>query len=139
MQNPSKSGTSNNGNTSLMKFNSPESRKSDFSKALSNLFEKYKETTTVIRQNNQVIANNASAVDRLKKAINNGFRYLFDMFQSFHQESTGNQKTIIEQNSEIIELLKEGKEDIDYLLVQHNKTQALIICDGGSLKELEEE
>ena len=61
------------------------------------------------------------------------------MFQSFHQESTGNQKTIIEQNSEIIELLKEGKEDIDYLLVQHNKTQALIICDGGSLREPEEE
>ena len=139
MSYPSNSGTSNNGSTSLMKFNFPESRKSDFSKALSNLFEKYKETTTVIRQNNQVIANNASAVDRLKKAINKGFRYLFDMFQSFHQESTGNQKTIIEQNSEIIELLKEGKEDIDYLLVQHNKTQALIICDGGSLKEPEEE
>ena len=139
MLNPSNSGTSNNGNTSLMKFNSTESRKSDFSKALSNLFEKYKETTTVIRQNNQVIANNASAVDRLKKAINKGFRYLFDMFQSFHQESTGNQKTIIEQNSEIIELLKKGKEDIDYLFVQHNKTQALIICDGGSLKEPEEE
>ena len=73
MLNPSNSGTSNNGNTSLVKFNSPESRKSDFSKALSNLFEKYKETTTVIRQNNQVIANNASAVDRLKKAINKGF------------------------------------------------------------------
>ena len=63
MLNASNSGTSNDdNNASLKKFNSQESRKNAFSKALSSVFEKYKETSTVIRQNNQVIANNANAV-----------------------------------------------------------------------------
>ena len=134
----SNSGTSNDDiNASLKKFNSQESRKNAFSKALSSVFEKYKETSTVIRQNNQVIANNANAVGSLKKSVNKGFRYLFDMFQGFHQESTGNQKILIEQNTKIIELLKDVKEDSDYQIMQHNKTQALIICDGDSLKDSE--
>ena len=84
-----------------------------------------------------LIANNANAVGSLKKSVNKGFRYLFDMFLGFHQESTGNQKILIEQNTKIIELLKDVKEDSDYQIMQHNKTQALIICDGDSLKDSE--
>ena len=134
----SNSGTSNDdNNASLKKFNSQESRKNAFSKALSSVFEKYKETSTVIRQNNQVIANNANALGSLKKSVNKGFRYLFDMFQGFHQESTGNQIEIKDNQIELKEDVKSLSEDVEYLTHQVNKLSALIVCQNDCIDDPE--
>ena len=135
----SKTGTSNDDNNdSLEKFDS-QKRKFQlvqaFSLALQKFFKPYLDKfLTVIEQNNQVIANHSNSAFAQKKSMQKGFRYLYDMFQGLIKgEVLGNQKIIIEQNSKIIELLEHAKEDDQYQIAQHNKTQALLLCQENSI------
>ena len=140
----SHSGNNNdeNDSASLEKFQSQRKFQlvQAFYSALQKFFKPYLEKFfTVIEQNNQVISNHSNSAYAQKRSMQKGFSYLFEMFQGLIKgEVLGELKEIREQNVKIIELLKNAKEDDQYQIAQHNKTQALLLCQESSIEEIED-